>query len=89
MIGVVDDQHGLDAVISRHFDFAHHRRMNRVGLPLEGAARVVFLGLVRENQHGLVGGVDAGVVVIVLAGRGNPVAREHEGQRVARGRLIA
>ena len=89
MIRVVDDQDGFGAVLSRHLDFAHHRRMHRVRLSFERAARVVFLRLVRENQHGFAGGVDARVVVIAQRRRGNPVAREHDGQRVARRRLIA
>ena len=89
MVRVVDDEDGFRAVLSRHFDLAHHRRMHRVRLSFERASRVVLLRLVRENQHGFAGGVDARVVVVVKRRRRNAVAGEHDGQRFRGRRLIA
>ncbi len=65
MVGVIDDEDGFCAVLSGHLYLSHHRRMHRVRLSFERASRIVFLRLVRENQHGFTRGVDTRVVVIV------------------------
>ena len=58
MMGVVDDEHRLDAPAPRDLDLAHHRGMDGVGLPFECAARIVFLRLMCEDQHGFTVRVD-------------------------------
>ena len=89
MVGVVDDEDGLRAVFSRHLDLPHHRRMHRVRLSFERASRVVLLRLVRENQHGFVGCVDARVVVVAKRRRGNAVTGKDHGQGFRSGRRTA
>ncbi len=88
MVRVVDDEDRLRAVPACDFDLSHHGRMHRVRLSFERASRIVLLRLVRENQHGFAGGVDARVVVIVKRWCRNTVTGEHYWQRLGGRRLI-
>ena len=74
VVGVVDDQQRLGAARPRDLDLSDERGMRRVGLPFKGAARVVLLRFVREDQNGFSGRVDASVVVIRHSRRRDAVA---------------
>ena len=86
---IVDHQHGLGAVNLGVGCFAEDLRVGGVDLAVEHALFVELLRLMAQQQHDLALHVEAGVVVVIVLGRGDAEAREdHVAGNFARGGKI-
>ena len=78
MVEIGDDQNRLGAMQLCVDGFTHNRRMAREIGAGENAVSVALLRFVTEHQHDFAADIQAGIVVIAIFRRGDPVTREHQ-----------